>query len=66
MENGEDNLERRFEGLNVSDPYNINGSDGLFQVMKAVEAAEATIKQQVLYQGFYGTVKYFQFKSFVA
>ncbi|XP_021969658.1 uncharacterized protein LOC110864813 [Helianthus annuus] len=33
-----------------SDVDNINGmnkSDGLFQVMKAVEAAEATIKQQM-------------------
>ncbi|KAI3457757.1 hypothetical protein Pfo_014420 [Paulownia fortunei] len=47
MENGEGNLESKFGGLTVSDPYNINGSDGLFQVMKAVEAAEATIKQQV-------------------
>lgn len=47
MENGESNLESRFAGLTVNDPYNINGNDGLFQVMKAVEAAEATIKQQV-------------------
>ncbi|KAL3646054.1 hypothetical protein CASFOL_011234 [Castilleja foliolosa] len=45
MENGEGHLESKFAGLKVSDP--INGSDGLFQVMKAVEAAEATIKQQV-------------------
>ncbi|KAK4437537.1 hypothetical protein Salat_0087600 [Sesamum alatum] len=47
MENGESNLESKFARLTVSDPYNINGNDGLFQVMKAVEAAEATIKQQV-------------------
>ncbi|XP_020546952.1 uncharacterized protein LOC105179356 isoform X2 [Sesamum indicum] len=47
MENGEGNLESKFAGLTVTDPYNINGNDGLFQVMKAVEAAEATIKQQV-------------------
>ncbi|GFP83310.1 hypothetical protein PHJA_000474400 [Phtheirospermum japonicum] len=46
MENGEGHLESKFTGLTVSDPNNINGSDGLFQVMKAVEAAEATIKQQ--------------------
>lgn len=67
MENGEGNLESKFAGLTVSDPYYINGSDGLFQVMKAVEAAEATIKQQVflflfiylptsLGQGFDGSV----------
>ncbi|XP_051152019.1 uncharacterized protein LOC127265999 [Andrographis paniculata] len=47
MENGERNLESRFAGMTVGDPYSINGNDGLFQVMKAVEAAEATIKQQV-------------------
>ncbi|KAL0445356.1 UNVERIFIED_CONTAM: hypothetical protein Slati_2258300 [Sesamum latifolium] len=47
MENGEGNLESKFARLTVTDPYNINGNDGLFQVMKAVEAAEATIKQQV-------------------
>ncbi|XP_047980476.1 uncharacterized protein LOC125222084 isoform X1 [Salvia hispanica] len=47
MENEEGNLESRFAGLTVNDPYSINGNDGLFQVMKAVEAAEATIKQQV-------------------
>lgn len=40
-------LETRFAGLTMNDPYSINDSDGLFQVMKAVEAAEATIKQQV-------------------
>ncbi|GER47928.1 cytokinin oxidase 5 [Striga asiatica] len=47
MENGEGNLESEFAALKVTDSYNANGSDGLFQVMKAVEAAEATIKQQV-------------------
>ncbi|KAI3454260.1 hypothetical protein Pfo_010923 [Paulownia fortunei] len=47
MENGEGNLESEFAGLAVSDPINVNGNDGLFQVVKAVEAAEATIKQQV-------------------
>ncbi|KAL2528334.1 hypothetical protein Fot_20935 [Forsythia ovata] len=47
MENGEGNLESKFAGLVVSDPNKINSNDGLFQVMKAVEAAEATIKQQV-------------------
>ncbi|CAA0831582.1 Unknown protein [Striga hermonthica] len=47
MENGEGNLESEFAALKVADSYSANGSDGLFQVMKAVEAAEATIKQQV-------------------
>ncbi|CAA3008629.1 Isochorismate synthase, chloroplastic [Olea europaea subsp. europaea] len=42
MENGEANFESKFSGLTMSD-----SNDGLFQVMKAVEAAEATIKQQV-------------------
>ncbi|XP_071702191.1 uncharacterized protein [Rutidosis leptorrhynchoides] len=54
MENG--NLVQQLSTLSVngysnSEDSNINGmsnkSDGLFQVMKAVEAAEATIKQQV-------------------
>lgn len=58
MDNGEANLESKFEGLRVSDPYNINGSDGLFQVMKAVEAAEATIKQQVLSSFFLSFIRY--------
>ncbi|KAL8480900.1 hypothetical protein ACS0TY_027426 [Phlomoides rotata] len=40
-------LETRFGGLTMNDPYSISDNDGLFQVMKAVEAAEATIKQQV-------------------
>ncbi|XP_035846362.1 uncharacterized protein LOC110942427 isoform X5 [Helianthus annuus] len=63
MENGVrfddgSNLTERLANLSVgdgvngcrSDVDNINGvnkSDGLFQVMKAVEAAEATIKQQM-------------------
>lgn len=47
MENGEGNIESKFAGMVVSDTNNINTTDGLFQVMKAVEAAEATIKQQV-------------------
>lgn len=34
-------------GNNTSNTNGMNKSDGLFQVMKAVEAAEATIKQQV-------------------
>ncbi|CAA3029062.1 Hypothetical predicted protein [Olea europaea subsp. europaea] len=46
MENGEGNIESKFAGMVVSDTNNINSTDGLFQVMKAVEAAEATIKQQ--------------------
>ncbi|XP_031094548.1 uncharacterized protein LOC115998991 isoform X2 [Ipomoea triloba] len=44
MENGGGNLESKFSGLALRDSPN---GDGLFQVMKAVEAAEATIKQQV-------------------
>ncbi|KAL3534068.1 hypothetical protein ACH5RR_002529, partial [Cinchona calisaya] len=53
MEHGEANLESKFAGLAVNDSSTSNNSssnpnnDGLFQVMKAVEAAEATIKQQV-------------------
>ncbi|XP_073065033.1 uncharacterized protein [Primulina eburnea] len=47
MENGDGDLESRFSGLGMNDHRNVNGNDGLFQVMKAVEAAEATIKQQV-------------------
>ncbi|CAI9763378.1 unnamed protein product [Fraxinus pennsylvanica] len=47
MENGEGNLESKFAGMVVRDTNDINGNDGLFQVMKAVDAAEATIKQQV-------------------
>lgn len=46
MENGGGNLESKFSGLALRDSPN---GDGLFQVMKAVEAAEATIKQQVFY-----------------
>ncbi|XP_073220872.1 uncharacterized protein [Cicer arietinum] len=63
MENGYDgNLADKFSGLginqngqeqhvheqpNFSSNNNNNNNDNLFQVMKAVEAAEATIKQQV-------------------
>ncbi|PNX81892.1 hypothetical protein L195_g037917, partial [Trifolium pratense] len=53
MENG--NLADKFSGLNINqngqqhlnDQSNNNNNDNLFQVMKAVEAAEATIKEQV-------------------
>lgn len=61
MENGYDaQLAEKFSGLGVNQhsqqhdqPHDQNHStssnnDSLFQVMKAVEAAEATIKQQVL------------------
>ncbi|XP_031115872.1 uncharacterized protein LOC116019713 isoform X2 [Ipomoea triloba] len=49
MENGGGSLESKLAGLHINDSGHISGnnSDGLFQVMKAVEAAEATIKQQV-------------------
>lgn len=52
MENGYDdeNLADKFSGLAVSAAAATttnNNNDSLFQVMKAVEAAEATIKQQV-------------------
>ncbi|KAG6676843.1 hypothetical protein I3842_15G170600 [Carya illinoinensis] len=50
MENGydDDNLADKFSGLAVSaGTTTTNNNDSLFQVMKAVEAAEATIKQQV-------------------
>lgn len=48
MENGGENLDNKFAGLVLNDSnQNSSGNDGLFQVMKAVEAAEATIKQQV-------------------
>ncbi|XP_042498211.1 uncharacterized protein LOC122076761 isoform X2 [Macadamia integrifolia] len=43
MESGISNLVGRFSGLGVND----SSTDNLFQVMKAVEAAERTIKQQV-------------------
>ncbi|KAJ4973346.1 hypothetical protein NE237_006520 [Protea cynaroides] len=43
METGVSNLFDRFSGLSVND----SSQDSLFQVMKAVEAAERTIKQQV-------------------
>lgn len=50
MENGFDGkLADKFSGMALNDgSSNINSNnDSLFQVMKAVEAAEATIKQQV-------------------
>lgn len=57
MENGHGgNLADKFSGLALNDKgndsnnnsnSNNNNNDSLFQVMKAVEAAEATIKQQV-------------------
>lgn len=60
MENGHDGkLTEKFSGLNINqhgqqhehDQSNLssNNNDNLYQVMKAVEAAEATIKQQVLW-----------------
>ncbi|KAL2563091.1 hypothetical protein AAZX31_20G201300 [Glycine max] len=59
MENGHDGkLADKFSGLNINqhaqqhvhDQSNLssNNNDNLYQVMKAVEAAEATIKQQVV------------------
>ncbi|KAK6923300.1 hypothetical protein RJ641_011604 [Dillenia turbinata] len=53
MDNGYGNLAEKFSGLAVNEVSNnsSNGNtinnDNLFQIMKAVEAAEATIKQQV-------------------
>ncbi|KAL7607999.1 hypothetical protein Lser_V15G13478 [Lactuca serriola] len=54
MENGGGNLTQQLSALTIGSSVNgytntngMNKSDGLFQVMKAVEAAEATIKQQV-------------------
>lgn len=54
MENGHGgNLADKFSGLALNDKggdsnnNSNNNNDSLFQVMKAVEAAEATIKQQV-------------------
>ena len=48
MENGYDGkLVDRLSGLALSDSPSSASNDGLFQVMKAVEAAEATIKLQV-------------------
>lgn len=50
MENGGDTLVPKLVGLNLNDSNNVpKNNDGLFQVLKAVEAAEATIKQQVCY-----------------
>lgn len=42
---GGDKLADKLSGLKVNDDDHVN-NDSLFQVMKAVEAAEATIKQQ--------------------
>ncbi|RAL50103.1 hypothetical protein DM860_007777 [Cuscuta australis] len=49
MENGGGSLEDKFARLRMQDPGSTSGNknDGLFQVIKAVEAAEITIKQQV-------------------
>ncbi|CAN4090671.1 unnamed protein product [Withania somnifera] len=47
MENGGDSLVAKLAGWNLNDSNNPKNNDGLFQVLKAVEAAEATIKQQV-------------------
>ncbi|KAK6923631.1 hypothetical protein RJ641_009831 [Dillenia turbinata] len=53
MDNGYGNLGDRFSGLAVNEVSNNSSNsntinnDNLFQIMKAVEAAEATIKQQV-------------------
>lgn len=57
MDNGHGgNLVDKLSGLTLNDPNNTNNNntnnDSLFQVMKAVEAAEATIKQQVLFISF--------------
>ncbi|CAI9277337.1 unnamed protein product [Lactuca saligna] len=53
MENGGGSLTQHLSALTIGSSVNgytntngMNKSDGLFQVMKAVEAAEATIKQQ--------------------
>ncbi|KAL1814127.1 hypothetical protein ACET3Z_024192 [Daucus carota] len=46
MENGESDLVYNLAGLAI-DGANDNGSHGLFQVIRAVEAAEAAIRQQV-------------------
>ncbi|KAL8126570.1 hypothetical protein AgCh_013731 [Apium graveolens] len=47
MKNGGSDLAHQFAGLGINGVNNNDSSDALFQVMKAVEAAEATIKQQV-------------------
>ncbi|XWS44618.1 hypothetical protein CRYUN_Cryun15aG0063400 [Craigia yunnanensis] len=47
MENGHDGkLAEKLSGLALNDNKDSNNDDSLFQVMKAVEAAEAAIKQQ--------------------
>ncbi|KAG5621163.1 hypothetical protein H5410_006381 [Solanum commersonii] len=47
MENGGDSLVPKLAGWNLNDSNNPKNNDGLYQVLKAVEAAEATIKQQM-------------------
>ena len=50
MENGHDGkLAEKLSGLALNDNKDSNNDDSLFQVMKAVDAAEATIKQQVFF-----------------
>lgn len=48
MENRINGLVYNLEGLAIDGADN-NSSHGLFQVIRAVEAAEAAIRQQVLY-----------------
>lgn len=48
MENGINGLVYNLERLAI-DGVNDNSSHGLVQVIRAVEAAEAAIRQQVLY-----------------
>lgn len=47
MDNGINGLVYNLEGLAI-DGANHNSSNGMFQVIRAVEAAEAAIRQQVL------------------
>ncbi|CAK7328585.1 unnamed protein product [Dovyalis caffra] len=51
MENGghERKLADKLSGLSLNHDSSQNDNNSLFQVMKAVEAAEATIKQQRLW-----------------
>jgi len=50
-QNGQQQTQQHVHDDHQPDNNNTN-NDNLFQVMKAVEAAEATIKQQVLYLWF--------------
>lgn len=61
MENGASDLAYKFAGLGINN--NETSSDAaLFQVMKAVEAAEATIKQQVpLFPAFFSNCLLFSY-----